>query len=233
MPNINIPLLRADVLDRLDNTVIGQQLPEVLRQKLISTPRVTRALNQALILFVRDADPSTLQKFQSLVSLQADSGIGTSGVVNNVTTYQWPSEAFTARSDGGLLKVILNGEEKYYDQTTNTSLESVRSQASNSLYGATQPVVHVDLLSKRIYVPSAVTVEARVITEPHQLTDSDTYGSDAGAPSDIPISDSFAQTLSELATQELIKMTQNYANRQRVINDTASQASPQTEPQEN
>lgn len=229
MSDINISLLRADVLDRLDNSVIGQQVPEPLRQKLISKKRVTRALNQALILFLRDADPATVQKFQQKVDLVADTEVGTNGVVNNVTTYNWPVEAFTARADGGLIKIILNDAEKYFDPSNNTLIESVRSQANNTLYGSGQAVFHVDLVGKRIYVPSDVTASVRVITEPEVINDDDEYG-EVVAPDpvieEIPISDTFAQTLSELAIQELIKATQNYANRQRVVSDTANQAAP-------
>lgn len=226
MPNIDISLLRSDVLDRMDNLVAGEQLPEKLRQKLKSNKRVSRAMNQALILFVRDADRATVSGFARKVILQPDTQIGlmNDGVVNNVTTYLWPDDSFEERVDGGLVKIIQDEEERYFDRLNNTDLESVRYIAQSSFYGPSHKVFHVDLEGKRIYAPSDVTMAARIITTPDSINDDDEYGA-AGA-SELPISDTFSQTLSEIALQELIKMGTNFANRERVLNDTMQATQP-------
>lgn len=222
MSNINLPLLRSDIEDRLDNEVLFEQIPESVRQKLVATKRVTRAMNQALVLFARDADPATIQGFIEIVSLTADSNVGVAGVVGNLTTYLWPTNAFTPRSDGGLIKIILNEEEKYFDKNNNTSVDSVRFQANNALYGSDHKIFHVDIIGKRIYIPSGITPKARIVTTPVLITDADTYNS---LPY-IPISDAFNQTFSELAVQELKKMAVNYTNRERVIQDTSTASNP-------
>lgn len=226
MSNIQISKLRADVLDRMDNLVQSNQLSESIRQKLKSEKRVTHALNQALTLFVRDADRATVHGFAKKVSLTADADIGTAGVVNKVTTYSWPTDSFEERPDGGLVKMILNDEERYYDKLNNTELESVRYMAQSSYYGDSHPVFHVDQEGKRIYVPENVTAEARIIAIPDQIQDDDTYGTGGEPPSEIPISETFLQTLSELGLQELIKMAQNYTNRERVMSDTMQTPTP-------
>ena len=231
MPNINIPLLRSDVEDRLDNQVLMEQIPEKVRQKLTSKKRITRAMNQALVLFVRDADAATIQGLVSNEDLNPDTDVGPlgDGVVGNVKTYLWPQNAFTARGDGGIIKIILDGEERYFDRNSNTSSESVRFQANNSLYGEAHKIFHVDLMGKRIYAPKVVDVSVRIVEEPDTITDDDTYG--VGGPEEIPISDAFSQTFSELGVQELLKMAQNYQNRQRVIQDTGNANQANTEEQ--
>lgn len=222
MANINIALLRSDIEDRLDNEVLFEQIPESVRQKLVSIPRVTRAMNQAMVLFARDADPATIQGLVTMEVLAPDTSIGAAGVAGNVKTYLWPLNAFTQRADGGLIKIILDEEEKYFDRNSNTSIESVRFQANNALYGNSHKVFHVDLVGKRIYTPSDVSVKARIVNNPLPITDSNQYD---GNP-DLPINDSFNQTFSDLAVQELKKMAVNYTNRERVIADTSLQAEP-------
>lgn len=232
MGNINIDELKDDILDRMDNSVIGQELPEQMRQKLKSPQRILRAMNQALSLFAKDADAASLTDLQEIVSLTADSDVGTAGTVNNVTTYKWPDTAYAVRPDGGLMKVILDDEEHYFDPRHNTPIESVRFQASNSLYGNDQPVFHVDVTSKRIYIPDGLEAEALVITQPAAIsydTEGDTYTYDSG--SSMPVDEVYAQTLSELALQEMRKMSINFQNRERVISDT-TQGAPQEEQQE-
>lgn len=230
MGKININELKDDILDRMDNSVIGQELPEQMRQKLKSPQRILRAMNQAVSLFVKDADAASLTDLQEIVSLTADSNIGTSGTVNSVTTYQWPDTAYAVRPDGGLMKVIMDDEEHYFDQRHNSPLESVRFQADNSLYGNDQPVFHVDISAKRIYIPEGITAEAFIITQPDSITYSDPdYQYDAG--SELPIDEVYAQTLSELALAEMRKMSINFQNRERVINDTM-QGAPQSQPQQ-
>lgn len=206
--NINIPLLRADIADRLDNETILGGLPEAIRQKLTSTKRITQAMNQAFSMFIVGADLSSIPALLVNTELLPDESVGDAndGVVGNVTTYLWPEDAFTAREEGGLIKMILDGEEKYYDAMINTGLESLRFQSNNSLYGSSQKIFHVDVSGRRIYAPKDTTIAVRIIQNPEQITDEDTYGDTVDAPEELPVHEVYRKTISDIAIRELKSM---------------------------
>lgn len=219
MANILVSDLREDVLDRLDNLVVSRQIPEAMRIKLRATSRVTKAMNQALTLFVRDADLSTISQLLSVATLVADPDIGTAGVSGGIKTYLWPTNAFEERGNGGLNKIILNDVEYEITPTAAFSLESLRYMANSAFYGADYEAFSLDYENKRIYTPENVVAKARIVEYPESINDDDTYG-DSAPVANLPLSDTFLQTLSEFAVQELIKMGKTISTRPQAIEDT-------------
>lgn len=231
MPDINIAELRSDVLDRMDNSVILQDLPEGLRIKLQSETRVTYALNQGILLFCRDADPSTISQLVSIVTASADTNIGSGGdgVAGGMKTYLWPSDAFGERRDGGVIKLIINEKEHAITAQTRVSVNTLRYMGSSPLYEDSHDSFAIDIENKRIYTLSGATLKARIVEEPGKVDDNDQYVPDS--TSTIPISNTFIQTISQMAFQELIKMGQNFSNRNAAINATTD-GQPATPEQE-
>jgi hypothetical protein len=202
MPNINISKLRADVLDRLDNSVVVQELSEPVRQKLKSTVRVTTAINQAIVGFCQQAEVSTVSDLVDIVSLSADPDVGTNGTVDKITTYKWPSDCFNEHKSGGLLNILLNGSEYDLSEGTMVSQQTVEYQANSSFHGPDTEVYAIDPTLKRIYIPEGVTAQARIIKYPEKVNNDNTYGS--ANDSVIPIPNSFFTTLSQMSVSELI-----------------------------
>ncbi len=161
MANILISTLKADIEDRADNAVLGAQLTDAMRQKLITTRRLNRAMTQAYFLFVKDADPAALQQLTRQVNLVEDPNVA---ATEGLKTYLWPDDAYQERFDGGIVAFNIDGQERLLRE--NTPLESVRMQAQNVFYGGDQRVFALDQQQKRIYIPENVLAKARVIRTP-------------------------------------------------------------------
>ena len=161
MANIRIETLKSDIQDRADNSVLGQQISDAMRQKLITTKRLNRAMTQAYFLFVKDADAAALQQLTAHISLEEDTN---TPVVEALKTYIWPESAYQERIDGGIVNLKLDGQERLMRE--QTPLESVRMQAGNVFYGGPQRVFAVDQQQKRIYIPEDVVASARIIRTP-------------------------------------------------------------------
>lgn len=207
MADINIEKLRADILDRMDNSVLIERLSEGIRVKLESETRVTRAINQAFLAFVQGADPSRIPKLISIVTPSIDSGVGEDGidgVADGVATYDWPENAFPERQMGGVLKIILNGTEYNVNEDDAVALESLRYYASSPFFESDYEAYAIDLPMKRIYVLEDVDLQTRIVEEPEQVADDDTYGSDS--TSTLPVSESFFSNISQQALGELVRM---------------------------
>jgi len=161
MANIKINTLKADIEDRADNAVLGAQLTDAMRQKLITTRRLNRAMTQAYFLFVKDADPAALQQLTKQVDLAQDPNVP---AIEGLKAYLWPEDAYQERFDGGIVAFNIDGQERLLRE--NTPLESVRMQAQNVFYGGDQRVFALDQQQKRIYIPENVVAKARVIRAP-------------------------------------------------------------------
>src|SRR5699024_6151823 len=161
-----------------------------------------------------------------------DSEIGENGdgLSEGIVTYLWPEDAFDERPNGGLLKIILDYVEKNINAENRIDLESLRYQANSSYYSDNK-VFSIDEFNKRVYVPDGIAVKARIISVPKAIDDNDQYGAGVESISTLPISEAFQQTLSELSFQELIKTVQNYANRERVLEDSGVLKAQQPEEQ--
>lgn len=164
MANILIENLKSDIQDRADNAVLGAQISDAMRQKLITTKRLNRAMSQAYFLFVKDADAAALQQLTANIGLTEDPATPS---IRNLKTYLWPSSAYQERIDGGIVNLKLDGQERLMRE--QTPLESVRMQADNAFYGGTQKVFAVDQQQKRIYIPKDVVSSARIIRTPQVI----------------------------------------------------------------
>lgn len=211
MPNINAQDLKFDILDRLDSSVLVQELSDSIRKKLSGDLRLVRAINLANLEFARDADTKALSQLVNIVLPTADPNIGASGVVDGMTTYVWPTDAFQERNDGGVVNVILNDYE--YSLEEASPLNSVRMQAASTFYGNGQKVFAYDLPRKRLYAPSGLTVETRIIKIPAEITSVEATRLDTDGvttiDNDLPVDKSYTETLSVLALKELLRMGQS------------------------
>lgn len=161
------------------------------------------AMNQALLAFSRDADPATLLEFHRNVDLQEATNN------NSVSVYDWPKTAYEERPDGGLVLLQLDGEDFYYDPTVNSRLDTVKEMAQNPFYGDNHPVYHVDLTSKRIYVPEGSNVKARIITEPGRIF----HDTSINEPSDVAYANLFygdTNSISEVTDESATASSDTY-----------------------
>lgn len=197
MANIKAIDLKYDILDRLDNAVIGAQIPDVMRKKLQSDLRIQRAISMAYLEFARDADVKALSGLTEVTSPVADATVGTNGVTDNLKTFSWPAAAFQERNDGGIVNVIL--DEYEYALNEATPLSSVRQQAASTFYGDKQRVFAFDLERKRLYAPSGLTVKTRIVKTPAEITAIE-------AATELLVDSSYTETLSGLALRELLRV---------------------------
>lgn len=201
MANINIKILRDDVKDRLDNEVLTGSLPENLKKKAVSIKRITKSINNALSLFVSGADPSAIAE---LITTQA---LVSPAIQGNLSVYNWPTASFTARPNGGLLKVVVNGIEMDFNPNTNPPLEGLRYQAGSSFYGDSFTNFHVDLMAKRVYAPKSATVGVVFVSTPLEVTDGNTYNLLAT----LPINDIYYGAFSDLVVMDVKKSLLNFS----------------------
>lgn len=223
MANIQSYKLAADVIDRLDNAVLSGQVNDAMRRKLIAPVRILHSINQAYLIFVSKSDPAALHQLSGIVPLVADTNIPASG---NLSTYTWPATAFQERIDGGIINIILNDREYLLEEAT--PLQSVRMQAKSVYYGDSQEVFAYDLQQKRVYAPSALTVKARVITTPEALTTIENVP--VPGPTDVvelKIDEVYMETISLLATRELLKAGENPDNIGIIAQDNPVTLQPQ------
>lgn len=219
MANITADKLRSDVIDRMDNAVLKGEVADTLRTKLISPNRLLHAVNQAYLQFVKSADPAALQQLSSSTTpeVEAVSGDG------SLNVYKWPAGAFQERIDGGIISVTLDGIE--FNLAESTPLQSVRMQASSSFYGPTQKVFSFNLEQKRLYAPSEVAMQARVISAPERITSLSPNPS-AGENNQLLIDEVYLETISLLAMSEMTKASINPNNLGILGQDGAARVSP-------
>lgn len=220
MANITSQILAADIIDRMDNSVLNGEVADPLRQKLVAPTRLLQAINLAYIIFVSKSDPAALHQLAASVLLPADEQ--SSPTVNGLKTYEWPITAFQERVDGGILNVTLDGVE--FSLNEATPLSSVRMQCSSILYGTAQPIYAYDLKQKRIYAPKDVIIKTRVISTPAKITALDAMPAEP-TPGDLAartlyIDEAYLATVSLLAHKELLKGTENPNNLGIIAQDT-------------
>lgn len=164
MANLLLADIKADVLDRMDNSVLSGSMSEANRTKLSATKRLNNAIREAFAQFVISADLKAISQMIEFVSLVESTDITD---VEGASTYDWPLRAYQERADGGLVSVIINGQERQAREST--PIESLRMQANNSFYGTAQKVFTLDPANRRVYAPSGVTARARIVAEPNQV----------------------------------------------------------------
>lgn len=213
MADISVSALRDDILDRLSNMRIAEEIPESLRVKLRGTTRVTKAMNQAIAVFARDGNAAMLSGLQAEVSPPLDK------TASGVKHYGWPATAYSARAEGGVIKVILDDEEFSLEAGVAVTEEDIRYYAGSDLYGTSFRAFYVDFQNRRFAVPEGVTFETRVIQRPDPVNDSNEYGS--GGDTEVPIDEVFIGDLSLIGLHELVKMAGNFAGREQVLAATA------------
>jgi hypothetical protein len=216
MANINISTLRDEVLDRLDNSVVAQAMNENIRQKLHATGRVTRAMNMALLLFVKNGAANSIAEFiktKELVPLSTPF---------ELSYHDFPGDMFQERIYGGMLTITLDGEDFEVTPENNMSIESIRYQAESALYGSDYKGFSINERTQRIYVPEGVNATLHYVAYPETITATDTYPGNTDAPSELPINQSFLEPIATLTFSELLAMGTNKQQRPSVISGPAA-----------
>lgn len=203
MADITIATLRDNILDRMDNEVVTQRLSDQLRQKLRTTKRVTQALNQGLVTFVRDASVDVIPALVEVVALVLDSEAATEGAI---AVYSWPVEAFGVREDAGIIRIILDGNEFTLSASEMSELSTLRYLAGNDFYDSSHPAFLADTSARRIYALEDVEAKARIVKRPEEINDSNEYGSSSPAVTTAPVDEAYFQLLSDVCLRELLSM---------------------------
>lgn len=202
MRKIKVDDLISDVVERMDDFAILNNLPNAIRQKKTALNRVVFAINQAIIQFCRERNPAALVGYVENVDLIEDEGASNA----EYKVYNWPANAVESREDGGLVVLLLDGEDfRWVPQgdvnLIQSDIESIKQQARNTLmYGPGTRNAAVDVISKRIYVPADVTVEARIITKPDIIEDDD----GSWEPAELEIDEAYQEELAARATRQLV-----------------------------
>jgi hypothetical protein len=98
------------------------------------------------------------------------------GFSDAIKSYLWPETAMRTRADGGLIRLIVDGEiinpEILSDpRTVQVRLSSLQNQAANTLlYGTSHRNAVADLLSAQIHAPANVSMEAQIIETPEPIS---------------------------------------------------------------
>lgn len=195
MANISAQTLHDDVLDRIDDAVLGGLISPVLQQKLPSSARIIQSINVAYMEFAIKADHANLTGLQTNVTLVASiNDISTPASTDGISTYEWPANALVDRTDGGLVNLMIDGSVKLPSESI--PLPSLRMQATSSFYSQDNKLFHVGLEQRRIFGINITTLIARIIQIPTLIV---------SVADNLLINSAFTDALSTLAFQDLIK----------------------------
>lgn len=205
MEEIKLEILLQDLRDRYTNWALTAGVTPHLDQRLQSKRRLYYAIEEAIKQFIAVARPAMLPGYQSESELE--NGTETRGLM----VFEWPEDAATSRIDGGLVNIIVDGEEFTHFPVTDPAaiqvqLNSLQQQAESPLLYDSFVNYLIDLNTKRIYIPKDHSGKIRYI-KAHDPFD---YAMSGGAynqlPEEIPIDASFTEELSVRALQQLVGM---------------------------
>lgn len=153
--------LYDDVIDRLDNYVMSAgQGAEMLRQKKQSPVVVARAISAGVIEFCRQINHTSVPALVQTVELQSE-GI----TLDDLYGWSFPSAAMHEREDGGVISLILNGEQ--VDFQSGTEYDQVVIKSRLKTYTGDEAIFNVDINKRRIYTAKTQDVKARIFKRPH------------------------------------------------------------------
>lgn len=195
MANIDVDEVRDDLLDRLDNLVQSGMLSEQLRNKLSNDKRIEDAINSAYKVLAMTWPSSRLSPL-----INVNQNLTPASTTGNVSEYDWPTNAFTAREDMGLIAVGLDGKKRNPQEAV--SLFTLQLRAEHSFYGDDFNSFAIDADVLKIYTPSAVAVVVDIIDAPQTNKQVDNGDS-------LLIDDKYFYEVSGVAFEELLAAIQN------------------------
>lgn len=161
MRNLLYIEVRDHVIDALDNRVLAGIMPETLRTKLTAPEKLAFAINQAVKDYVRLADSVAIPSLVETVTLTAER------TFSGVRSYPLPEQAYTERSDGGFICLIVGGEELAAENAV--SLEQVMTYAGSSMHSAMRAFAYDDS-KRRFYVPKRFSsVQGIIVKRPEEV----------------------------------------------------------------
>lgn len=163
MRNINYAELRDDIIDRLDNAVLGQGAGgEILRQKKQSPSVIARAASAAIIEFCRQISHVSVPDLVQTVYLQSE-GI----TFDDLYGFSFPSDAMHEREDGGVISFIMNGEQ--VDFGSSIPYEQLVAKSRLKMYTGKENLFSIDLNKRRIYTAKVTNPKVRIFKRPHSV----------------------------------------------------------------
>lgn len=193
MANINYQDLKNELLDRIQHMIDVGQLTERQRTMLEAPHRLAQAVSEAQLEFCKNAESNTVPDLVEEVSPNKKREY------NSVASYEWPTDVFSEREDGGILAPILDGEELDWNQAIDR--KSVEHRANRQMFKGYRNCFGVDDFKKRFYVPTDISFSLVVFKNPTRVTASDIDSTD---DSDIP--EKYFDTIAKLSFSVLLSM---------------------------
>jgi len=177
MGNIQVDTVKADVKDRLDNMVERQQVSQPVRNKLMLGKRFAYAIDDAYSRFLVKSKPELLSQLTKKEAASVDTSVNETsvgagdgdGIVGNLKTYIWPTDAYGAREEGGVLNYVINDTE--LRASHSLPYISLKDAVDSPYYGSDADLFTIDLRNKRIYAPVNTSVALRYIQVPQTVAD--------------------------------------------------------------
>lgn len=161
MKNILYADLRDDLLDRLDNQVTPRgSLGEYIRAKKEAPVVLARACTRGMIELLRNIPHSAIEDLVQSVTL---TGVA---VNSNITRYAFPDQAISEREDGGIITLVVDGEE--YPLEESISFPLLKATTMGPMYGGVT-LFTADRRARRFYVSCGTEVSCIVLRKPHSI----------------------------------------------------------------